>query len=352
MTDNEIINKLVKFSYETHYPYPIPVGDILLKIYQCDHRRKDIILNKVQYYDLLELLNRYSGSEMKFTANGLKVATTDNPVESVKKLQVNYLPNIINNAITVHGDNYSPIVQNANIPTQQKSSTDMNLKKDKENRIKFLREIYRISYKEAPSSPQSIFFGLSNDNKYNFKTGQRINNDDEKSGFIIGSDLGLNKQEVEDIVSYFSDMGYISASLGLKSFSITFLGIRYLENLEEEVEKHIHNNNQITIGNVNAPLQLLQSSNNSTQTQNINYSQENIKEFFSILKTDIIKLTPEQKDDFNSEIEYAVKQQTKGKDVKQQLLNIGGLMKDIGMNVFGNIIASPIFEVIKPLLGL
>jgi hypothetical protein len=352
MTDNEIINKLVKFSYDTHYPYPIPVGDILLSIYKCDHRRKDIILEKVQHYDLLELLDPNSGSEMKFTANGVKVATTNNPVESIKTLQGNHQPNITTNTITVHGNNYSSIAQNANIPTQLESQTNMNFKKDKENRLKFLREIYKISYKEAPSSPESVFFGLSKDNKYNFKTGQMINNDDEKGGFIVGRELGLDEQEVENIVSYFSNRNYMSATLGLKQFSITFLGIRYLETLEEEVETPIQSNNQITIDTINAPLQLLQGSNNSTQTQNVHYSQENIHEFFSLLKADIVTLKAELQEDFNSEIAYVVKQQNKGKDVKQQLLNIGGLMKDIGMNVFGNVIASPIFEVIKPLLGL
>ena len=355
MTDNEIINKLVKFSYETHYPYPIPVGDILLSIYECDHRRKDIILEKVQHYDLLELLDPNSGSEMKFTANGAKVATTDNPVESIKTLQGDYQSNISTNTITVYGNNYSPIAQNANIPTQLESQTNMNLKKNKENRIKFLREIYEISYKKAPSSPESVSFGLSKDNKYNFKTGQIINNDDEKGGFIVGRELGLDEQEVENIVIHFSNMGYMSATLGLKRFNITFPGIKYLENLEEEeeeVETPMQNNNHINIGTVNAPVQLLQGSNHSTQTQNVHYSQENIHEFFSLLRADIVTLKAELQEDFNSEIEYAIKQQAKGKDVKQQLSNIVSLMKNIGINVFCNVIASPISGIMNPYLGL
>ena len=73
---------------------------------------------------------------------------------------------------------------------------------------------------------------------------------------------------------------------------------------------------------------------------------------FKLLKTDIEKLNAELRDDFKSEISYAMKQLDKGNDITIQLLNIGSLIKNIGLPLFVNLISSGIFESIKPLLGL
>ena len=83
-----------------------------------------------------------------------------------------------------------------------------------------------------------------------------------------------------------------------------------------------------------------------------NYSQADITEFFKLLNKDIESLESEKADDFRTEIEYASKQINKGKDIKSQLKNIGGLMKDVGINVLANVIASPIYEIVKPHLKI
>src|SRR5690606_31593802 len=106
----------------------------------------------------------------------------------------------------------------------------MNLKQEKENRIKFLREIYKVAKQEVPTSPTSAFFGLSKTRPFNRVTKEFRNNDEERGGYIIGEQLGLNQQEVDSIVIYFSDreIGYMSSALGLGQFNITQRGVIYL----------------------------------------------------------------------------------------------------------------------------
>ena len=112
MTDNQIINSLVKFALEVHYPYSIPVGDLLLEKYHCDHRRKHILLNQIEHYNLMELIDKESGSEMKFTKDGLIVANSDNPIEAMNKLIEDNKPKISTNKLTIIGDiKDSPIIQ-------------------------------------------------------------------------------------------------------------------------------------------------------------------------------------------------------------------------------------------------
>jgi hypothetical protein len=88
-------------------------------------------------------------------------------------------------------------------------------------------------------------------------------------------------------------------------------------------------NNTINVGSVNAPAQFQQNSNHSIQSVN-----EQIRK------------------DFAMEMDYAITQLQKDKDIKPQLLNIGALMKAVGMGTFTNLLAAPIFELIKPYLGL
>ena len=231
----------------------------------------------------------------------------------------------------------------------------MDFKKEKVNRIKFLREIYKIAKQKVPTSPTSVFFGLSKTRPYNLVTKEFRNNDEERGGYIIGEQLGLNQEEVDSIVIYFSDreIAYMSSTLGLGQFNITQRGVRYLESLEDEpfVPLQIQNYH-ISVGDINSPTQFQQGSDNSSQTQEINYSKENINQLFTLLKADFDKLSVEVREDLKSEIEYASKQLDKGKSVKTQLSNIGSLVKDVGINVFANLLASPIYEILKPALGL
>lgn len=134
----------------------------------------------------------------------------------------------------------------------------------------------------------------------------------------------------------------------------------YIDLLNEWLEKNdlaknqktINAMNTINIGNINAPTQFQQDSNNSIQTQNINPDIESLGTFFNLLRKDIELLSSNLKEEFESEINYSIRQLEKGKQIKEQLLNIGGLIKDVGINVFANLIASPIYESFKLLLGI
>ena len=107
MTDNQIINSLVKFALEIHHPYPIPVGDLLLQKYHCDHRQKDILLNQIEHYNLMKLIDEESGSEMRFTKDGLMAANSDNPIAYMEKLEADKNKPIIKGKNIIVGDNNS-----------------------------------------------------------------------------------------------------------------------------------------------------------------------------------------------------------------------------------------------------
>lgn len=108
----------------------------------------------------------------------------------------------------------------------------------------------------------------------------------------------------------------------------------------------------IQTGDVHAPIQIQQNSNHSSQKQIINYTTSEINDIFSALRADIEKLDKSIREDFNLEINYAVKQLEKDNDVKPQLLNIGKLISNVGLPIFTNLISSGAFEAIKPLLGI
>ncbi len=108
----------------------------------------------------------------------------------------------------------------------------------------------------------------------------------------------------------------------------------------------------LKIGEINAPTQLQVNSDNSTQKQQISYTKEDVKKLFDELKKDIESFNDELKEEFQIEIDSALKQLNKGKNIGSRLLTIGSLIKDIGISVFANLIASPIFEMMKPTLGL
>lgn len=120
----------------------------------------------------------------------------------------------------------------------------------------------------------------------------------------------------------------------------------------EEQKQNQTINNTINVGSVNAPVQFQQNSNHSTQTQHNHIEKDQLKEFFEILKKDIDLIDENIRRDFAIEMDYAVSQLERDRDVKPQLLSIGGLMKDVGISTFTNLLAAPIFEVIKPYLGL
>ncbi len=123
---------------------------------------------------------------------------------------------------------------------------------------------------------------------------------------------------------------------------------------EREMKKQKGKQSAITlkVENINAPTQFQVNSDNSSQTQQVSYTENNVREFFDELKKDIEVLNAELKDDFQIEIDNALKQLNKGNNINSRLLTIGSLIKEVGINVFTNLIASPIFELMKPILGL
>ncbi|MCX2585667.1 hypothetical protein [Pedobacter sp. MR22-3] len=125
------------------------------------------------------------------------------------------------------------------------------------------------------------------------------------------------------------------------------------QSMKSEEQKHGQTvNNTINVGNVNAPLQFQQNSDHSVQTQHNHLQKDQIKDFLEILKRDIQQVDESIRKDFAMEMDYAIVQLGRDRDVMPQLSTIGGLMKDVGIGTFTNLLAAPIFEVVKPYLGL
>lgn len=122
--------------------------------------------------------------------------------------------------------------------------------------------------------------------------------------------------------------------------------------LESKDEKAILGSYTIQMGDINAPLQIQQNSSYSSQHQKINYNPTDLVTLFDALRLDIVKLDQSIREDFDLEMNYAVRQLEKNNDVKPQLLNIGKLIKDVGLPIFTNLISSSAFEIVKPFLGI
>jgi|GEM_PF-6344925 len=118
--------------------------------------------------------------------------------------------------------------------------------------------------------------------------------------------------------------------------------------LDSKNPKSESKNLVISTGHVYAPMQIQNASNHSNQTQNINQSQEKIQELFALIRQDIENLDKEIRQDFELEMDYAVKQLTKEKDIRPQLSNLGELVKNVGLPIFTDLTSSSLFEIIKP----
>ena len=122
--------------------------------------------------------------------------------------------------------------------------------------------------------------------------------------------------------------------------------------IKEDPKHNIVNHNTIKVGSINAPTQFQQNSDHSAQTQNNHYHKEDVQKLFELLKNDIENVDERIRKDFAMEMDYAVTQMVRDKDIKPQLLNIGSLIRQVGMGTFTNLLAAPVFELIKPHLGL
>lgn len=227
----------------------------------------------------------------------------------------------------------------------------MNLKEEKEARLKYIRKVYSLIKEEDPISPTSLIVGLS-------RYGKMINgkfelSEKKSSGYIIGKDLGLSMDQVDAIVSYYVSKGYFSSFIGMGAFQFTDDGIEYVENLDELNSSYPLNFINVT-GDINGNLQIQQASTSSNQTQNVSINKTNFKEFYEALSKDLsnMDLSEDLKEDILSELEYAKRQNSKDKNITQQMENIGCLLKEVGIGVFTNLVASPVFELIRPTLGV
>jgi hypothetical protein len=122
--------------------------------------------------------------------------------------------------------------------------------------------------------------------------------------------------------------------------------------IKEDIKPSIVNYNNIKVGSINAPTQFQQNSDHSIQTQQNHYHKEDFQKLFELLKKDIENVDEKIRKDFAMEMDYAVTQLERDRDIKPQLLNMGALIKTVGMGTFTNLLAAPIFELIKPHLGL
>jgi hypothetical protein len=124
--------------------------------------------------------------------------------------------------------------------------------------------------------------------------------------------------------------------------------------INHQMGKRKENIGKITLktGDVNSPIQFQINSDNSSQSSSIAYSNDDISKLFTLLEKDLVKLKKVDSEDLLSEIKSAKKQLEKGKDIKTRLLTIGELIKDTGIGVFTNLVSSPIYELVRPLLGM
>lgn len=106
----------------------------------------------------------------------------------------------------------------------------------------------------------------------------------------------------------------------------------------------------ISTGDINAPFQIQQNSDNSSQVQKTTYFKENINDLFALIREDIKEINKEIREDFDLEMKYAVKQLSKEKDIQPQLFNIGELIKNVGLPIFTGLTSSGLFEIIKPFI--
>ncbi|MGK9118261.1 hypothetical protein [Olivibacter jilunii] len=112
------------------------------------------------------------------------------------------------------------------------------------------------------------------------------------------------------------------------------------------------NNNTINVGAVNAPIQIQQNSAGATQHQYNQYNKEDVHLLFDLLRKDIQNLDENIRKDFEMEMNYAIAQLEKGRDIKPQLSNLGASIKEIGIGAFSGLLASTVFETGKSLLGI
>ena len=118
---------------------------------------------------------------------------------------------------------------------------------------------------------------------------------------------------------------------------------------EKETKDNLTN---LQVGDINAPTQFLVNSDNSSQNQTIHYNKEDLKQLLNDLRSDLAQIEKGTAEELRSEIDKVFQQLEAKKNVTYRLLTIGDIVKNVGYGVFSNLIASPVYENLKPLLGL
>lgn len=119
------------------------------------------------------------------------------------------------------------------------------------------------------------------------------------------------------------------------------------------IENNIKKQNlKLEIRDIHSPTQIQINSDNSAQKIEINYSDKDLKEFFSLVVKDLENIRTPESEELKTEIKKTEDKIREGKNVKNRLVIIGELIKDIGINVFANVVASPIYKKLAPLFGL
>ena len=108
---------------------------------------------------------------------------------------------------------------------------------------------------------------------------------------------------------------------------------------------------QISIGeHANAQVQV--NSSHSQQYQQTGLNKDQALQFFEYLKDILQGNTEQAAGNICYEIDAATKDIHAGRPIGTRLHAIGGFLKSLGVNVLANLAAAPIFEVVKPYLGL
>lgn len=121
-----------------------------------------------------------------------------------------------------------------------------------------------------------------------------------------------------------------------------------------KMKNHPNKDSEINlkIGSINSPTQLQINTNNSSQNQKIEYSNQDMLDFLNLLRKDLNSVEGRLKDEIKGEVDSTEKRIKEGRDIKGKLLTIGNLIKEIGLGVFTSLISSPIYDLVKPLLGI
>ena len=109
---------------------------------------------------------------------------------------------------------------------------------------------------------------------------------------------------------------------------------------------------RMDFGDINSPTQFQINSDNSVHTQKIEYSHEDISKIFELIRKDLKGINNSESQELSAEIEKTESKLNNGKDIKTRLLIIGELIKDIGIGTFTSLLSSPIYEMVKPMLGI